>query len=552
MCLPSLPSFVLNPTHSMHDDDTLTGLDKAGRARQHRWGSPVFSGRGALFHLSVRTGSRSKGQSARAAAAYIQRDAEYGRDRETADELLYTESGHMPAWAEAESTTYWDAADLHERANGRLFKRLEFALPTALSAAEQRELAVGFARHLTATEQLPYTLAIHAGDGTNPHCHLLISERTNDGLERSPEQWFRRYNAAEPEQGGARKTEALKPRAWLDATREALAEQTNQALAEAGYELRIDHRSYAEQGIARVPGVHLGPTVAAMEARGIATERGAEARAVAQQNAELERAREELAYERARAEPEPGRAGVEREGGDVGDRTGGLAGGDGRERGPGLGSGGRAGRGAEPERDSDLAGRDADPGDAAHQAGRAAGAGARGAEGADRAPRAGVGAVVAALDPGEVAGGDSRPGRGPSRGRGRDVALSHVRAAGPGAADLSRDVGGDDRGGEGADQQADPGGGHRQVADAVAQEREAEQQQAQERSQEHARQLIAAGQERARAEKRSQERAEQLIAAGRERAQAEKRERERQQKLERAWEREQQRARERDDFDRER
>ena len=515
----------------MHDDDSLTGLDKPGRARQHRGGRPVFSGRGALSHLSVRTGSRSKGQSARAAAAYIQREAEYGRNRETADELLYTASGHMPAWAEADPTSYWDAADLHERTNGRLFKRLEFALPTALSAAEQRELAVGFAGHLTADEQLPYTLAIHAGGGTNPHCHLLISERTNDGLERSPEQWFSRYNAAEPEQGGARKTTALKPRAWLDATRAALAEQTNQALAAAGSELRIDHRSYAAQGIARVPGVHLGPTVAAMEARGIATERGAEARAVAQQNAELERAREELAYERARAEPEPGRAGVEREGSDVGDRAGGLAGGDGRERGPGLGSGGRAGRGAEPERDSDLAGRDADPGDAAHQAGRAAAAGARGAAGADRAPGAGVGAVVGALDPGGVAGADSPPARGPGPGRGRGAALPDVRAAGRGAAEVSRDVGGADRGGEGADQPAAPGGGHRPVADAAGQEREAEQQQAQERSQERARQLIAAGQERARAEKR---------------------ERERQQQLERAREREQQRARERDDFDLER
>ena len=251
----------------MHDDDTLLGLEHAGRARQHRGGRPVFSSRGAIYHLNARTGSRSKGQSARAAAAYIQRTAEYSRDQDRADELLYTESGHMPAWAEADPTDYWNAADLYERANGRLFKRLEFALPTALTADEQQELAVGFAHHLTADEHLPYTLAIHAGEGTNPHCHLLISERTNDGLERSPELWFRRYNAAEPEQGGARKTEALKPKAWLEATREAWAEQANEALEEAGLEIRIDHRSLAAQGIERLPSLHLGPTVQAMEAR---------------------------------------------------------------------------------------------------------------------------------------------------------------------------------------------------------------------------------------------------------------------------------------------
>ena len=319
------------------DDDRLLGLDKPGRVRQHRSGGSLSS-RGAIFHLSVRTGSRSKGHSARAAAAYIQRAAEYGRDQDQAAELVYAESGHMPAWAAAEPTAYWDAADLYERANGRLFKRVEVALPLALAAAEQRELAVGFARHLTDTEQLPYTLAIHAGHGTNPHCHLLISERTNDGLERAPDQWFRRYNAAAPAQGGTRKTEALKPRAWLDATREAWAEQTNQALERAGHAIRIDHRSYAEQGIEQLPGVHLGPTVAAMEARGIETERGAEARRREQVNAELAALtiqREELEYERTPtplAERERGdprlTAGGDREADGLGDPADSLGSGD--------------------------------------------------------------------------------------------------------------------------------------------------------------------------------------------------------------------------------
>ena len=378
----------------MHDDDTLTGLDKAGRARQHRGGRPVFSGQGAIYHLNVRTGSRSKGQSARAAAAYIQREAEYGRDRETADELLYTASGHMPAWAEAEPMTYWDAADLHERANGRLFQRVEVALPTALTAAEQRELAVGFARHLTDGEQLPYTLAIHAGEGTNPHCHLLISERTNDGLERSPEQWFRRYNAAEPEQGGARKTTALQSKAWLVETREAWAEQTNQALERAGHEIRIDHRSLEAQGIERLPSLHLGPTVAAMEARGIETERGAEVRRREQVNAqllELTTVKEELVYERAtRTESERGvdgpAPGIE----ESAAGASGLA----------PGRGGRAGHGAE--------------------AGRAAGddiglpdAGRPGPDGEDRpsvgpAPGTGSATPRQADDPGaDLAGGDA-------------------------------------------------------------------------------------------------------------------------------------------------
>ena len=395
----------------MYDDDTLTGLDQPGRARQHRSGG-FLSSRGAIFHLSVRTGSRSKGQSARAAAAYIQRDAEYGRDRDQADELLYAESGHMPSWADAEPTAYWDAADLYERANGRLFKRLEFALPLALSADEQRELAVGFARSLTDDEQLPYTLAIHAGEGTNPHCHLLISERTNDGLERSPEQWFSRYNAAAPEQGGARKTEALKPRAWLDTTREALAAQTNQALERAGHEVRIDHRSYAEQGIERLPGVHLGPTVAAMEARGIETERGVEARRREQVNAqllELTTAKEELEYERtASAELERGDSHLAR-------GRGGPAPGHSSPRAPSLEPGPATGRGVEAERGG------ANP----EHSGPVLPAG----DGESRGPQAGVApgeaarADVPGVGPGgmDVAGGDLAAGRGHGGRRGQSA-----------------------------------------------------------------------------------------------------------------------------------
>ena len=510
----------------MYDDDTLTGLDQAGRVRAPRPGRSLSS-RGAIYHLNARTGSRSKGHSARASAAYIQRTAEYSRDH--ADELVYTASGHMPAWAEADPTTYWDAADLYERANGRLFKRVEVALPLALSAAEQRELAVGFAHHLTDGEHLPYTLAIHAGAGTNPHCHLLISERGNDGLERAPEQWFRRYNAAAPERGGARKSEALKPKAWLEEAREAWAAQTNQALARAGREVRIDHRSYVEQGIERLPSLHLGPTVQAMEARGIETERGTEARRRAQVNAALaalHSQQEDVTYERTRPEPkrEPGRAGAERAGGDVGGRAGRLAASGGGERGPGLGDGGGARRGAEPARSAglgtgapDVARGDAEPTPEPHRPDRAPGP-------ADRALRSRDRAVGADLEPDAVAGGggerDRDPGREPAP-TGALLVDGAARAGPGGAEDLSRDMGSDDSGRAPRDRTTAAAGGR-----------------------DPARRLIEAGQERAQAQKRSQEQARRLIEAGQERA--------RQEKLEQEQDRARKRAQERDDFDRER
>ena len=117
----------------------------------------------AIYHLTAKTGSRNGGQSAKAKADYIQREGRYSRDR---DEVLHTQSGHLPEWAERPAD-YWDAADLYERANGRLFKEVEFALPVELTLDQQRELVDEFARHLTEGERLPYTLAIHAGKGEN-------------------------------------------------------------------------------------------------------------------------------------------------------------------------------------------------------------------------------------------------------------------------------------------------------------------------------------------------------------------------------------------------
>ena len=257
----------------------------------------------AIYHLTAKTGSRSGGQSARAKADYIQREGKYARDM---DEVLHAESGHMPEFVERPAD-YWDAADLYERANGRLFKEVEFALPVELTLDQQKALASEFAQHLTGAERLPYTLAIHAGGGENPHCHLMISERINDGIERPAAQWFKRYNGKTPEKGGAQKTEALKPKAWLEQTREAWADHANRALERAGHDARIDHRTLEAQGIERLPGIHLGPNVVEMEGRGIRTERADTALAIDTANGQiidLQEYREVIEHERDRQSEE--------------------------------------------------------------------------------------------------------------------------------------------------------------------------------------------------------------------------------------------------------
>ena len=60
--------------------------------------------------------------------------------------------------------------DENERTNGRLCRDIEFALPKELPERHQVALARAFATSVTTGtgERLPYTLAVHHGEGENP------------------------------------------------------------------------------------------------------------------------------------------------------------------------------------------------------------------------------------------------------------------------------------------------------------------------------------------------------------------------------------------------
>jgi hypothetical protein len=229
-------------------------------------------GRGTTvhYHVSFRSGSRGTGACARSAYCYIAREQPFGEPE--LDPAVHVESGHLPSWAHDQAREYWDAADLYERENGRLFLAGDFALPRDLARDEQIALARDFVHELTDPEQLPYTFSIHAGedrDGRehNPHVHVMISERRNDGLERSREQWFRRANRAHPERGGAPKSRTFHGRVWVEHARERLADRINERLRTLGREERVDHRSYERLGLERQPGEHFGPNAAHVIAR---------------------------------------------------------------------------------------------------------------------------------------------------------------------------------------------------------------------------------------------------------------------------------------------
>ncbi len=258
----------------------------------------------AIYHLSVKPVSRSAGRSATGAAAY--RAAEKLVDERTGEIHDYrrkagVESADIvlpdgaPEWA-TDRAKLWNAAELAEkRKDACVAREFEVALPSELSPAERRRLALDFAKDMANREGCAVDVAIHApgrgGDNRNHHAHILRTTRKvgPDGLT----------GKLDTEKAGRNRA------ADLEAVRARWAELVNARLLEHGHATRVDHRSLEAQGIERRPTVHLGPAASGYERRtGQASElrqREAAAR-LAQSRAVGELEREAQAAERDQAQ----------------------------------------------------------------------------------------------------------------------------------------------------------------------------------------------------------------------------------------------------------
>lgn len=215
----------------------------------------------ASYHLSVKVGAKGK---AAAHAEYIEREGEYKLKHQ--EKLEATEHGNMPQWAQDDPNLFWRCADEFERKNGSTYREIEIALPRELTPQQRKELVQVFVEQELG-DQHAYTWAIHTPKasiegGEQPHAHIMYSERIQDGIERGPDQFFKRYNPKQPERGGCQKSNTTKSaeqrKAELVDLRERFADLQNVFLEEYGHTDRVDHRSLADQGIDRIPEKHLG------------------------------------------------------------------------------------------------------------------------------------------------------------------------------------------------------------------------------------------------------------------------------------------------------
>jgi ATP-dependent exoDNAse (exonuclease V) alpha subunit len=221
----------------------------------------------SIYHLSFSSISRSHGRSACAASAY-----RWGRlggpitDERLGVTFHYPKKRHvvfagLVGWA-GDNASLWNTAEATERrCNSVTAREVQVAIPRELSPEAQVALALTFATFLRETHGVAVDVAVHnprARDGdSQPHAHLLMTTR----------------RVAEDGSFGekTRELDSLKTRsASVEVIRSSWAAMCNAALEVAGVSDRVDHRSYARQGVDK-EAVHANRAAIALEERGIPT-----------------------------------------------------------------------------------------------------------------------------------------------------------------------------------------------------------------------------------------------------------------------------------------
>ena len=237
----------------------------------------------AIFHMSAKTIGRSSGRSSVASSAY--RAGEKIKDERQDKEHDYTKKQGVvhkeiilpeqaPERLKDRSVLWNEVEQIEKRKDAQLAREIEVALPKELNREEQIEVLKEYANEFV-KEGMIADVAMHDKNNSNPHAHIMLTMReiTKDGFGKKNREW----------------NDKEKIEKW----RSAWEEKANHALARAGHQERINHKSYEKQGIEKIPTIHLGVTAHNMEKKGIVTDRGNINREIKQNNIWLERLKTE-------------------------------------------------------------------------------------------------------------------------------------------------------------------------------------------------------------------------------------------------------------------
>lgn len=213
-----------------------------------------------------------------------------------------------PSFSDRE--TLWNAVEKAERGKkAQLAYSLDIALQNEFSMKENIHLARQFLLDNFVSRGMVVDFAVHSPDRENgipnPHFHVLCPIRpiNPDGSWGNKQR--REYVLDESGQRirdgtGDYAFNAVPTTDWgspetLEVWRQAWADLCNAKFTEKELDCRIDHRSYERQGVEQLPTIHEGPTVRAMEAKGIRTDKGDLNRWIRKTNAMLREAKQKIA-----------------------------------------------------------------------------------------------------------------------------------------------------------------------------------------------------------------------------------------------------------------
>ena len=246
-------------------------------------------------HYSIKISTRSKSPPTTAQAAYqsgerlfderTHRTKNYKEKRG----VIYTEI-LLPENAPKEygdRNTLWNAVEKAETNwNAQTARRFEIALPKELPPDIWREMIRTYVQEQFVNKGMIADLAIHDPDPPdhNPHAHVMLTMRAMDEKGHWLPKSRREYELDENgsrirDEDGQWKFRKVFTTDWDDHEnaerwRQSWEDLQNRYLEAADRPERISMKSYERQGIDQIPTVHMGPSVAAMERRGIETNIG--------------------------------------------------------------------------------------------------------------------------------------------------------------------------------------------------------------------------------------------------------------------------------------
>ena len=229
----------------------------------------------SLYHLSVKVISRGDGRSAVAAAAYragekltcdhYEKIQDYTKKSGVEFTNIYAPENTNPELLDRQ--TLWNTVEKVERRKDAVLAReFEIAFPCELNAEQRKQLLDELCQKLVEKYNVVVDAAIHAphtdsgSDERNYHAHIMFTTRA---INENGEFAAKKYRDFSRDNG----TQTVCD--W----REDFADLCNKHLEQAGFDQRVDHRSYKDQEKDYLePTVHEGPAVTAMRRRGIDTE----------------------------------------------------------------------------------------------------------------------------------------------------------------------------------------------------------------------------------------------------------------------------------------